>query len=90
MTDRILDLSRYIETNPVENRPYVRGRRIPVAVIAYHARDNQWEIEELASAFDLSETEVLAVMLYYEQHKAEIDAQEAEINALYRDKYGQN
>lgn len=88
MATSVIDLSRYIETKHFENRPHVRGHRIPVSVIAYHARDNQWGIDELADAFSLSEAEILAAMLYYEQHKAEIDAQEAELNAQYRERYG--
>ena len=79
-----IELTRYIEFRRFGPRPHVRGRRIPVAVIASAARDNpEIGIEGLQLAYDLSETEVLAALLYYGQHQAEIDAQEAVINAEY-------
>src|SRR5579863_2017951 len=64
-------------------RPHLRGRRIPVAVLSA-ARDNPGiGIEGLMISYDLSEIEVLAAVLYYEQYRAEIDAQEAALNVEY-------
>ena len=59
-------------------RPHIRGRRVPVAFIAYNARTNAWDIAPLAYEFTLSEAEVAAALLYYQEHKDLIDAQEAE------------
>jgi uncharacterized protein (DUF433 family) len=73
----MVDLSKYIETRYFEERPHVRGRRVPVALIAYSARSQKWDVAELAHQFTLSQAEVLAALLYYEEHQAEIDAQEA-------------
>jgi uncharacterized protein (DUF433 family) len=85
-----IDLSKYIETRFFEERPHIRDRRVPVATLAYNARTHGWNVEELAYQFTLSEIEVLAALLYYEQHKAEIDTQErielekmAEMKRLY-------
>jgi len=72
-----IDLSPYIETRFFGERPHVRNRRVPVAVIAYNAYENKWDVPRLSYEFTLSETQVLAALLYYQQHKEMIDAQEA-------------
>ena len=43
-----VDLSKYIEVRLFEDRPHIRGRRVPVATIAYNARTNNWNPAELA------------------------------------------
>jgi uncharacterized protein (DUF433 family) len=73
----VLDLSTYIERRWFQDRPHIRGRRIPVSTIAYAARDNHLGIPELMYNFTLSEPEVLAALLYYAENKDAIDAQEA-------------
>ena len=73
-----VDLTKYIETRFFGERPHIRGRRVPVAFIAYNARTNAWDIARLAYEFTLSEAEVAAALLYYQEHKDLIDAQEAE------------
>ncbi len=76
-----IDLTKYIEFRRFGSRPHLRGRRIPVAVVASAARDNaELGVGDLAIAYDLSEVEVLAALLYYEQHRAEVDAQETALN----------
>ncbi len=72
-----VDLSKYIATDLFGERPHIRGRRIPVATIAYSARSHGWTNEELAHQFDLNESEVLAALLYYTEYQTEIDALEA-------------
>lgn len=70
-----VDLSKYIELR--DDRPHVRGRKLPVAFVAAAHQTNQLSISDLAYQFTLSEEQVLAVLLYYREHKAEIDAQDA-------------
>lgn len=70
------NLDKYIELR--DNRPHIRGRRLPVAFIAAAERANHSILSELAYQFTLSEEQVLAALLYYHEHKAEIDAQDAE------------
>lgn len=86
-----VDLTKYIETRFFGERPHVRGRRVPVALLAYCARDQKWSVPRLAYEFTLSETEVLAALLYYRQQYERIDAQEqayqAELDEAY-EKYG--
>jgi uncharacterized protein (DUF433 family) len=77
-TPERVDLRKYIELRLMRQRPHIRGRRIPVAIIVYQSRANGWTVTETAWNFSLSEAEVLAAMLYYEEHKTEIDQQEAE------------
>lgn len=72
-----IDLSKYIEIRYFGERPHIRGRRVPVALIAYSARSQQWDVAELAYQYSLSEAEVLSALLHYEEHREEIDAQEA-------------
>jgi uncharacterized protein (DUF433 family) len=70
-----VDLSKYIEIR--DDRPHIRGRRLPVAFVAAAHQANHASIEELAYQFTLSEEQVLAALLYYREHKTEIDAQDA-------------
>lgn len=82
MTDQLqipttVDLSKYIETRLMENRPHIRGRRVPVALLAYSARSEGWNAAELSYQFSISEAEALAALLYYEEHQTEIDDLEA-------------
>jgi uncharacterized protein (DUF433 family) len=72
-----VDLSKYIEVRYFGERPHIRGRRVPVALIAYSAHSQKWDATELAYQFTLTESEVLAALLYYQEHQAEIDTQEA-------------
>ena len=78
-----VDLSKYIDTRLMERRPHLRGRRLPVAMLVYTARGNQWDVAETAYQFTLSEAEVLAAMLYYEEHREEIDCLEVEEQAKF-------
>ncbi len=77
----VLDLSKYVESRVFGERPHIRGRRVPVATIAYSAHSQGWEVTRLALEFTLSEAEVLSALLYYEEHKEEIDAQESAYQA---------
>jgi uncharacterized protein (DUF433 family) len=89
MTDQApaLDLSKYVEARLFGERPHIGGRRVPVAVITYNARTHGWSLAETAWNFTLSEAEVAAALLYYEEHKEEIDAQEAEEQKLMDEMY---
>jgi uncharacterized protein (DUF433 family) len=76
-----VDLAKYIEARTHGDRPHIRGRRVPVATIAHSAQSQGWSISELAYQFTLSEPQVLAALLYYAEHAAEIEAQEAAYQA---------
>jgi len=89
-----IDLSKYIELR--EDRPHIRGRRLPVMFVAAAENANHLSIAELAYQFTLSEEQVLAALLYYREHKAELDAQDAadvqrsqELHQRYANKPGQ-
>lgn len=71
-----VDLSKYIELR--DNRLHIRGRRLPVIFVAAAEQSNKLSVSELAYQYTLSEEEVLAALLYYREHKAEIDTQDAE------------
>jgi uncharacterized protein (DUF433 family) len=77
-----VDLSKYIAVESFGSRPHVKGRRVPVATLAHSAGSQHWDVPELAYQFGLSETEVLAALLYFEQHRDSIEAQEAAHQAL--------
>lgn len=86
-----VDLRKYIDTQFFGVRPHIRGRRVPIATIVYNARANHWGLAELVENFGLSEAQVLSALLYYEEHKEEIDQQEVEEQRLYDEmkaKYG--
>ena len=86
-----VDLRKYIDTQFFGVRPHIRGRRVPVAMIAYIARAEGWGTRELAYQYSLTEAQAAAALLYYEEHKEEIDKQEVEEQRLYDEmkaKYG--
>lgn len=72
----ILNLSKYIELR--DNRPHIRGRRIPVATIAHSSQTHAWDVATLCEQFTLSRVEVLSALLYYSEYQTEIEAQEAD------------
>ncbi len=80
-----VDLSKYIEMR--EGRPNIHGRRLPVAFVAAAQQTNHASIEELAYQFTLSEEQILAALLYYREHKAEMDAQDAADAAQSHDRH---
>ena len=89
-----VDLSKYIEWR--DARPHIRGRRLPVMFVVAAEQANHLSIPELAYQFTLSEEQVLAALLYYREHKAELDAQDAadtaqsmEMHQRYAKKPGQ-
>lgn len=80
-TSQTTDLHHYIELSGEDHRPHIRGRRIPVATVAYNYHHNHWTVPEVMANFTLSEAEVLAALLYFQEHTAEIDVQEAQYQA---------
>lgn len=72
------DLRHYIDTEFFEERPHIRRRRIPVALLVRVARNEQWDIDEIATQYSISTAEALAALLYYEEHKEELEQQEKE------------
>jgi len=86
-----VNLQKYVETRFFDDRPHIRGKRIPVALIAQRMAANHWTVAEAAYDFSLSEAEVLAALLYYEEHHDEIQLQEAREAALFnqmKQRYG--
>jgi uncharacterized protein (DUF433 family) len=83
----IVDLRKYIATTFYGERPHIRGRRVLVSMIAANARENDWSAARLAHEFTLSEAEVLAALLYYDEHKADIDRQDEEEQRLFDEMY---
>lgn len=83
----VLNLSKYIDATFFGDWPHIRGRRVPVATSAYSARSQDWDVPELAHQFTLSHAQALATLLYYEEHQAAIDAQEATYQAELDEAY---
>ena len=73
-----VELSKYIDDTG--ERPLVRDTDVPVATIAYRAMSGSWGLSELVYQFTLNDAEVLAALLYYEQFRERIDAQEGNFN----------
>ncbi len=80
-----VDLHKYIEVRLFGDRPHIRSKRIPVALVAKRMTANGWTIAETAYDFTLSEAEVLAALLYYEEHLNEIQQQELKEATLFTD-----
>ncbi len=87
-TPTSVDLRKYIDTKFYGERPHIRGRRVLVSMIAANAEHNNLSVAELAYEFSLSDEQVLAALLYYREHKAEIDRQDEDeqklFDAMYR------
>jgi uncharacterized protein (DUF433 family) len=82
VTEQVVELTKYIDTHYFGPRPHIRGRRVPVATIARSAHNHKWGVAELAYNYTLSEAQVLAALLYYEEHRDEIDALEVAYEAV--------
>jgi uncharacterized protein (DUF433 family) len=78
-----VDLSKYIDNSLMSGRPHVRGRRVPVWLIAANAEKRVVSIAELADEFTITEEEVLAALLYYREHRSEIEAQTEEDKRMF-------
>jgi len=81
----MVDLRKYIDQHFYGERPHIRGRRLLVSMISANAEANHMSVSELAYDFSLSEAQVLAALLYYREHKAEIDQQDIEEQKLFDD-----
>jgi uncharacterized protein (DUF433 family) len=73
-----VDLRKYIDFKLYGERPHIRGRRLPVTFVSALAAHEGLTISQLAYEFTISEEEVLAALLYYREHKAELDRQDEE------------
>jgi uncharacterized protein (DUF433 family) len=70
-----LDWGKYIEMR--NDRPHIRGRKLPVMFIVDMQRTNNFTNAEVAYQYTITEEQVLAALLYYREHQAEMDAQDA-------------
>lgn len=81
-------LSEYIDTEFFNGRqPHIRGRRIPVAVIAYNSEKGGDSVADLMRNFDLSQDEVIAALVYYVEHRTEIDTVEKALHEEFKHYY---
>jgi uncharacterized protein (DUF433 family) len=80
-----VDLSKYIEMR--DGRANIRGRRLPVSFIAGAARIRGLSNAEIAYQYTISEIQVVAALLYYFEHRDEIDRQDAEDKAAFDEMY---
>jgi uncharacterized protein (DUF433 family) len=82
-----VDLRKYIDTFFYGERPHIRGRRLLVSMIAANAELEGMTIAKLASEFSVSEEVILAALLYYREHKDEIDQQDTDEQQAFDDMY---
>lgn len=82
-----VDLHKYIDTTFYGERPHIRGRRMLVSMIAANAESRQLSTAQLAHEFTLTAEEVLAALLYYREHQAEIDQQDIEEQKQFDEMY---
>lgn len=85
-TPYLTDLSRYIEVR--DGRPHIRGRRVSVMFVVKASEINHFSVDELAHEFTLSNEQVLAALLYYHEHKSDLDAQD-EVDTAESDELNQ-
>lgn len=87
-TTEKVNLSKYIEMR--DGRPNIRGRRLPVSFVASASHEQKLSNERIAYEYTLTEEEVLAALLYYREHKQEIDIQDEEEQRLFDEMYEQH
>ena len=80
-----VELSKYIEVGASGDLPHLRSNRLPIICIANSASTQPMTVTQLAYQYSITEVEVLAALLYYRDHKAEIDALIAE-DSIYSQK----
>jgi uncharacterized protein (DUF433 family) len=76
MPNKPTDLSHYIDSSQAGKPPFLRGHLLTVAEVAYGRHYQGMDITQLMKTFTLTETEVLAALLYYAEHRDEINALE--------------
>lgn len=78
-----VDLRKYIDTHYFGARPHIRGRRVPISFVVSALKENHLSIAEISEVYSLTDAEVLAALLFYEEHQDLIDTQDkAEISAF--------
>ena len=77
------DLRKYIDTSYYGERPHIRGRRLLVSMVAANYETNARSVAELAHEFTISKEEVLAALLYFREHRAEIERQDTQEEELF-------
>ncbi|MEM8501830.1 MAG: DUF433 domain-containing protein [Cyanobacteria bacterium P01_D01_bin.1] len=65
-----------------DSYPVVKGTRIRVQTIVSASQDWEWTPYQIASEYDLAETQVLEALKFYELHSDKIEAQIAEELAI--------
>lgn len=78
-----VNVSKYIDSQFFGERPHIRGRRITVYQVAVVAQAENLSVSRLMYEFSLSESEVLAALLYYAEYRTALDAQEATLTVQY-------
>jgi uncharacterized protein (DUF433 family) len=78
----VIDLDQYIENRLMSDRPHIKGRRVDIASVV--ALADIMPVLQVAEELTLTAEQVLAALMYYEQHRQEIDAQEEE-DAIFFD-----
>jgi len=82
-----VDLSKYIERKRYGERPHIRGKKVLVSFVARGAIANNMSAKDLAYDFTITEEEATAALLYYYEHKEEIDAQDIQEQRLFDEMY---
>ncbi len=72
-----VDLKKYIDHHYFGDRPHIRGRRVPIGQIAAYYYESHLSVAQIAYELTLSEAQVLAALLFYQEHKATVEAVEA-------------
>ncbi len=80
-----VDLSKYIEMR--DGRPNIRGRRLPVSFVAKDYAEKQRSLSEIAWSYTISEEQVVAAILFYLEHREEVDTQDTQLEQEFDELY---
>jgi uncharacterized protein (DUF433 family) len=83
------DLSQYIEIRLMENRPHIKNRRLPVSFVAKDFANGD-TLREIGDNYSITQEQVMAALLYYYEHRDEIDTQDAEEERLWQEMASQS
>jgi uncharacterized protein (DUF433 family) len=85
----VVDLRKYIDTQFYGERPHIRGHKLLVTFIVAASQSQGWSVDELAEQFSISAEQAAAALLYYFEHKDQIDAQDVQAEAQWEEAYAQ-
>lgn len=79
-----VNLSKYIDNSLMESRAHLRGRRMPVWLVAA-SFEGGMSLARVVCNYTITEEQILAALLYYREHQDEIGGQREENRQVFEE-----